>query len=72
VQRYWNLSGDSGVTAYEIGGDYILIEFRTGRVYRYSHAMAGQNHVEHMKELAVAGRGLSTYISQHVRDHYDR
>ena len=72
MQRYTNLSGDSGVTAYEIGADYIVVQFRTGTPYRYSYAGAGQHHVERMKKLAVAGRGLSTYISQHVHDRYDR
>jgi len=72
VQRYLNLSGDSGVIAYEIGADYIRVQFRTGLPYRYSHARAGRHHVERMKELAEAGRGLSTYISQHVSDKYDR
>jgi len=72
MQRYLNLSGDSGVTAYEIGADYIMVQFRRGGPYRYSYAGAGQHHVERMKELAVAGRGLSTYISQHVHDRYDR
>jgi hypothetical protein len=72
VKRYLNLSGDSGVTAYELGVDYIVIRFRSGGPYRYSYARAGQHHVERMKSLAVAGRGLSTYISQHVHDRYDR
>lgn len=72
MQRYPNLSGDSGVTAYEIGVDHIIVQFRGGRSYRYSHARAGRQHVDRMKELAMAGRGLSTYISQHVHDDYDR
>jgi hypothetical protein len=71
MQPYATLSGDAGVTAYEIGADYILVQFRKGRTYRYSYARAGEHHVERMKELAVAGRGLSTYISQHVHDRYD-
>ena len=72
MQRYLNLSGNSGVTAYEIGVDYILVQFRKGKLYRYSHACAGRHHVEYMKTLAVAGRGLGTYISQHVHDSFDR
>ena len=28
-------------------------------------------HVERMKVLAAAGRGLSTYINKHVHDLYD-
>jgi hypothetical protein len=72
VRRYLNLSGDSGVTGYELGSDYMLIEFRTGARYRYSYASAGAEHVERMKALAVEGRGLCAYISRHVHDRYDR
>lgn len=72
MQRYLNLSGDSGVTHYEIGADYILVKFHGKPPYRYSHARAGKKHVERMKALAVAGRGLSTYISQNVHELYDR
>jgi hypothetical protein len=72
VQRYLNRSGDSGVTHYAIGPDYIRVRFVGGRIYRYSHAGAGREHVDHMKRLAAAGRGLGTYISRHVHDLYDR
>ena len=72
MQRYLNLSGDSGVTYYEIGVDNIRVWFRGGLSYRYSHAGAGQQHVERMKILAVAGRGLATYVNRHARDRYDR
>ena len=71
MQPYLNLSGNSGVTDYEIGVDYILVRFREGKLYRYSHGRAGREHVEVMKSLAAAGRGLCTYISQHVHDRYD-
>lgn len=69
---YANYDGNAGVTGYEIGPDHILVEFRGGKVYRYSYARAGELHVEQMKALAKAGRGLSTYISRHVHDLYDR
>jgi len=72
MERYLNLSGDSGVGGYKIGVDYILVQFHTGMFYRYSYARAGRHHVERMKILAAAGRGLSTYISRHVYDRYDR
>ena len=71
MQRYLNFNGDSGVTHYEIGSDYILIQFRSGKPYRYSYASAGRHHVEQMKVLATAGRGVSTYIGQHVRHLYE-
>ena len=72
MQPYLNLSGDSGVIAYEIGVDCIIVQFHGGKTYRYSYGRAGQHHVERMKERAAAGRGLCTYISQHVHDRDDR
>jgi hypothetical protein len=65
-------AGGSGVTHYEVGADFVRVRFHGGRVYRYSYARAGVHHVERMKELAKAGRGLATYISQHAHDLYDR
>ncbi|MEW6468382.1 MAG: hypothetical protein AB1458_05620 [Bacteroidota bacterium] len=32
--------------------------------------MIGKKHVGAMKRLALAGRGLSAYISQYVRENY--
>jgi len=73
MQRYANLSGDSGVAAYGIAPDAILVRFRDGdRVYRYSHRSAGREAVEEMKRLARAGHGLSTFISRHAWDLYER
>lgn len=72
MQPYLNLSGNSGVTHYEIGDDYIRVKFRGDKPpYRYSHTSAGKQHVDRMKTLAAAARGLGTYISQHVHDRYD-
>lgn len=71
MKRYANLSGDSGVVAYEIGPDWIRVKFRDGTIYGYTYARPDASHVEAMKGLAVAGRGLSTYISQHVREAYE-
>jgi hypothetical protein len=73
MRRYLNLSGNSGVTHYGIGDDRVLVRFR-GRAqpYPYTYASAGKEHVDRMKVLAVAGRGLGTYISRNVHDLYDR
>ena len=58
----------SGVTAYEIGKDFIIVEFR--RVcYVYTYASAGSSTIETMKSLASASSGLSTFISQHKPDY---
>jgi hypothetical protein len=70
MTRYKNLSGDSGVVGYDLGPDSITVHFRNGAAYLYNHAIPGPLHVEHMKSLAIAGRGLSSYISQVVKTRY--
>ncbi|AXA91257.1 hypothetical protein [Massilia sp. YMA4] len=70
MKRYRNLEGHSGVLAYDIRDTAIAVKFVGGDVYDYTYARPGRTHVEAMKRLALAGRGLSTYISQHVRDDY--
>lgn len=72
MERYRNSGGDSGVSAFEIGSDYIIVKFSgTVRTYRYSYRKAGQNHVEAMKRLARSGTGLNSYINQYVKKLYD-
>jgi len=69
-KRYRNLSGNSGVVSYETGPDWIAVTFRGGTTYLYDESEPGSEAVEKMKRLAAAGRGLSTYISQHVGERY--
>lgn len=71
MRRYANLSGDSGVVAYDTGADFIDVQFVDGWIYRYSHASAGPRDVAAMKSLALAGRGLSGFIARHVGKHYE-
>lgn len=70
MKPYSNLSGDSDVRAYLPGPDAIAIEFVDGSVYLYTVGSAGAEAVATMGRLAERGRGLSAYISQHVRDAY--
>ncbi|HTJ11924.1 MAG TPA: hypothetical protein VL547_07860 [Dinghuibacter sp.] len=70
MQRYKNLQGNSGVRAFVIGADYIKVGFATGETYVYDYRQPGKDDVENMKALALKGRGLSTYISTHVRERY--
>jgi hypothetical protein len=65
VERYRNLSGNSGVEAFEIGPDFIGVRFRTGTVYWYTEASVGADHLHQLQRLAARGEGLSTYISTH-------
>jgi len=75
MRPYLNLSGESGVRAYDLGPDFIVIEFHgRDKLYRYTSRRVGREKVEEMKRLAVAGRGLSTFINQHpeVKNGYER
>ena len=74
MERYRNSGSDSGVSAYEIGSNYIIVKFSgSARTYTYSYGGgAGYNHVENMKKLAKNGNGLNAYINKHVRDLYDK
>jgi len=69
METYKNLSGRSGVKAYETTPEAIRVAF-ADHVYTYTYAQPGRQDVETMKALARAGRGLATYISQRVKDRY--
>ena len=62
----------SGVIAYETGDDYIVCDFGKDQKYLYSYKKPGKKHVENMKLLAPKNKGLTTYINQHVRNHYEK
>lgn len=72
MKRYKNLEGHSGVTGYELNDDSIRVEFNHDTVYEYTYASAGRRIIEKMKRLANAGKGLSTYISQTVKEKFER
>lgn len=76
MQPYKNLSGQSNVSHYQIGADFINVKFNTkGKdgcdTYKYSYASAGQINVDHMKQLANDGTGLNSFISTTVRKLYE-
>lgn len=72
MEYYRNVNGNSNVCAYEIGHNYIAIQFyKTARIYRYSYTKAGRNTVEYMKQLALAGHGLNSFIHRFAYNLYD-
>jgi hypothetical protein len=72
MERYKNMSGKSGVRAYQIREQSVAIEFEGNGKYLYTYDRPGREHVEEMKKLAVEGLGLSTYISRKVKNRYFR
>ncbi len=67
---YENLGGNSGVAAYQIGSEFIRVQFSTGAIYQYTYESAGQNNIEEMKNLAKKGQGLNGYINRNVKYRY--
>ena len=70
--RYKDQSGNSGVLEYEPGPGFIRIWFLSGEGYEYDYTKPGKAEVDEMKRLARAGKGLATYINQHVQKNYAR
>ena len=67
MEPYRSVGGDSGVTAYESGPDFIRVQFTSGNIYLYNYEVTGRENVEHMKQLASNGQGLALYINREVR-----
>jgi ubiquinone/menaquinone biosynthesis C-methylase UbiE len=72
MQRYRNLSGNSGVVAYELTESGIVVKFVDGWKYEYTCRSAGADTVATMRRLADSGRGLAGFISRHAREAYAR
>ena len=72
MTSYGNSSGKSGVSAYEICDEAILVEFRNGGKYLYDYGTPGEAEVEEMKRLAEDGSGLMTFINKNVRKRFAR
>ncbi|MCZ8253219.1 MAG: hypothetical protein O9318_12170 [Hylemonella sp.] len=62
MKAYRDINGDSGVSAYSYGDDWIEVQFKNGVVYEYRASEIGQYHIDSMKRLADSGDGLNAYI----------
>ena len=67
MREYGNGNGNSGITGYEIGTDYIDIEFRNAKVYRYKEANIGRLNFLNMIVAAIIGSGLNSFINKFIR-----
>ena len=72
MQVYEDLNDDSGVSSYEIRDSSIKVWFnRDSASYVYTYSSAGKYHVDHMKKLALNGKGLNTYINNNVKRDFE-
>jgi hypothetical protein len=54
-ERYRSFNGDSGVTYYALGPDFVAVQFQDPTVYVYDDTRPGRTHVQKMKALAAGG-----------------
>ena len=71
-KKYKNLSGKSTVARYEIMKDGMTIRFADHSVYIYTNQTADPTNISKMKVLALAGKGLGTFIDANVKDRFLR
>ncbi|MFI5161218.1 MAG: hypothetical protein ACHQHN_08065 [Sphingobacteriales bacterium] len=72
MESYADNNGDSGISGYEIGGNYIRVQFKPEVIYEYTYASAGPGNIEMMKSLARSGDGLNSFINTNVKKAYSR
>lgn len=71
-RRYKNLSGDSKVARFSVVKDGVTVQFKDASVYRYTNQSADPANIRKMKQLAVAGKGLGTFIESSLKDRFLR
>ena len=72
MEFYRNTHGNSGVSAFEVGNDFIIVRFAKGGMYLYNYSKTGFYHVNNMIRLARTGNGLNGYINLNVKYSYAR
>jgi hypothetical protein len=72
MEKYLNRGGNSGISIFEIGDDYVSVYFKgNSKLYKFSYISAGASHVEKMKVLATNGSGLNGYIKNFVNNKFE-
>ena len=72
MEKYRDIGGNSGISAYEVGDDFIIVRFKKGGIYLYNYSITGSDHVNKMIELARIGDGLNGYINLNTKYAYAR
>lgn len=62
MKNYQDINGDSGISAYDYGDDWVKVQFKGGSIYEYKAFKIGHAHISAMKKLADLGDGLNAYI----------
>ena len=71
-RRYKNLGGKSTIVKYELEKDAVNLRFTDNSSYRFTNQSAGKENIAEMKKLALAGKGLGTFVEKNVKERYER
>lgn len=72
MEMYKDAGGNSGIRAYELGYDSVLVQFSDSSTYEYTSDSAGHNNLALMRNLAIQGSGLNSFINRNVKFKYSR
>lgn len=67
---YLNHGKRSGVNAYALGPNYILVRFNDGGVYLYTDKLLTEAEIANLKQLAEYGSGLNSYLTRLIGTRY--
>ena len=72
--HYKNTSGNSNVESYEINDSSIIVRFTSGRQrnYLYNVNRPGTAIIKQMKQFAIQGHGLNSFISNTVKSNFSK
>jgi hypothetical protein len=72
MQTYGTRGSSSGVSHYEIGPNYIHLQFREDpRIFVYTDKRPGLAKVVVMQHLAMEGEGLTEFVHEQVSGDYE-
>jgi len=72
MHAYKNVGGKSKVARYHIAKDSMTIRFTDHSEYIYTNQSAGPETIKKMKEMALAGKGLGTFIESNLKERFSR
>jgi hypothetical protein len=70
--RYKNAGGKSKVQRFHLAKDAVTVINNDGTSYIYTNQSAGPEKISKMKTLALAGKGLDSFIESDLKDKFGR
>lgn len=70
-QNYKNVGGKSPILKFELEKDAVNLRYASA-AFRYTNQSAGPANIAKMKTLALAGKGLDTFVQANLKDRFER